>query len=265
MSLLAVLLTALSAALALPRSSPTRVLSTRAGRPKTAALLRWPTVVPAALVAASMLVLFARGTLLALGLVSLGAAVGAGRLATSARARKDAERREEQVLEVCEVLVGELRAGQPPTTALGRCVEVWAEFEPVSTAARLGADVPAAFRRLGQSPGAGDLRDLAGAWQVSQGSGAGLAAALTQVAVSARESQSTRRLVASELASAQATARLVAALPLGALVMGSGIGGDPWQFLLATMPGLGCLASGLALAFAGLTWIDRIAERVRMT
>ena len=222
------------------------------------------TVVLVAAAAASTLVVFARGTLLVLGLILLVAALGAGRLATSARARKDAERREERVLEVCEVLVGELRAGQPPVTALGRCVEVWAAFEPVATASLLGADVPTAFRRLADQPGARGLRDIAGAWQVSQGSGAGLAMALTHVSASARESQSTRRLVDSELASAQATARLIAALPLVALVMGSGIGGDPWQFLLATTAGLSCLACGLALAFAGLTWIDRVAAKVRV-
>lgn len=216
-----------------------------------------------AAIAASALVVLVRGSLLVLGLLGLAAAVAVAHLARQARLRKDAERREGRVLEVCEVLVGELQAGQPPVTALERCVEVWPDFEPVSTAARLGADVPRSLRRLGESQGASGLRNVAGAWQVSQGSGAGLALALAQVAASARESQSTRRLVAAELASAQATGRLVAGLPLVALAMGSGIGGDPWQFLLATPAGLTCLAGGLALMFIGLTWIDRIASAVK--
>jgi len=211
---------------------------------------------------ATVLLVFARGSVLALGLICLATAMGAGRLTRSSRRRKDAECREEQVLEVCEIMVGELRAGQPPATALGRCVEVWPDFDPVATAARLGADVPEALRTLAERPGAGGLRHVAGAWQVSRESGAGLALAMSQVATSARESASTRRLVASELASAQATARLVSGLPVVALVMGSGIGGDPWHFLLATPVGLTCLAGGLALAFVGLTWIDRIASTV---
>ncbi len=103
---------------------------------------------------------------------------------------------------------------------------------------------------------------MAAAWQVSQESGAGLATVLAQVARTARERESTRHLVRGELASAQATARLVAVLPLGSLAMSAGIGGDPWHFLLGTAVGLACLGAGCACAFAGLVWIDRIAANV---
>lgn len=208
------------------------------------------------------LVALAEGTLLVLGLILVAASLATVRMVTSARRRKTAGRREERVLELCEVLASELRSGQPPVTALEHCVAVWTEFEPVVTASRLGADVRVALRRLADTPGASGLRDVAGAWSVSQGSGAGLAAALTQVATSARESQGTRGLIAGELASAQATARLVAALPVVTLAMGSGIGGDPWGFLLATPAGLACLSFGLGLAFIGLWWIERIAVGV---
>ncbi len=208
------------------------------------------------------LLLFTRGSLLVLCLILAVAAAGAARLLASGKRRKEAVRREQQVLDCCEALVGELRAGQPQVAALGSCVETWPELEPVATAARLGADVSDALRAIGHRPGASGLREIAGAWQVSHGSGAGLAVALAQVAASARESQGTRRLVASELASARATARLVAALPVLALVMGSGVGGEPWHFLLATPGGLACLGGGLGLGFGGLFWIDRISAAV---
>ncbi len=86
-----------------------------------------------------------------------------------------------------------------------------------------------------------------------------MAIALSRVADASRRRRATQHLVASELASAQATARLVAGLPVLVLVMGSGLGGDPWAFLLATPAGLVCLAAGLLLVYAGLAWIERVA------
>lgn len=211
--------------------------------------------------AATVLVLM-DGTRLMLALVLLGAAGAAGLLVRRARAARSADRRQALVVEVCEALVGELRAGQPLTASLEHCLEVWPAFEPVVAAGRLGADVPGALRRLGTVPGAEGLREIASAWQVSQRSGSGLAAALSHVAVTARERQGTRRLVQGELASAQATARLVAGLPLASLAMSAGIGGHPWHFLLATPLGVACLGLGALFAFAGLLWIDRIATAV---
>lgn len=202
------------------------------------------------------------GTRLALGLVLLGGAAAGSLLVRRARAAKRAAARRSAVVEVCEALVGELRAGQPFLASLEHCVDLWSELAPVVAAARLGADVPAALRRLARAPGAEGLAELASACQVSERSGAGLTTALAQVARTARARQATRLLVQGELASAQATARLVAVLPVASLAMSAGIGGDPWHFLLGTPVGLACLAGGLLCAFAGLLWIDRIAAGV---
>jgi tight adherence protein B len=202
------------------------------------------------------------GTRLMLAVVGLGAATAAAVLARRGRAARAAVSRQTVVVNLCESLVGELRAGQPLVASLERCLDLWPGFEPVVAAGRLGADVPAALRRVARVPGAEGLAEIASAWQVSQRSGAGLAAALAQVALTARERQGTRRIVQGELASAQATARLVAVLPLAALAMSAGIGGDPWHFLLATPVGVACLGLGLLFAFAGLWWIDRIAAAV---
>jgi tight adherence protein B len=262
LTVLAVCGAVLAAGLALP--GPVTAKAPRPLRPDEpttrARSRRWSTLAGPAL--AVPLLILADGTTLALGLILLAAAAGAGRLAGRARGRRTAARRQERVVEACELLAAELRSGQPPVLAVEHCVEAWPELAPVATAARLGADVPTALRRVAAIPGAEGLREVAAAWQVSHGSGAGLSVALGQVAVSARETQATRRVVAGELASAQATARMVAALPLVTLVMGAGIGGDPWSFLLRTPAGLGALAAGLALALLGLAWIERIAAAV---
>jgi tight adherence protein B len=64
------------------------------------------------------------------------------------------------------------------------------------------------------------------------------------------------------LAAPPAPARLLGVLPLVVLLIGSGAGGDPYAFLLDSAPGTGCLFSGLALAWAGNVWIERIADRI---
>ena len=252
MSLLAVVLAALAGALVVGgRPTP----ASRSHRARLSPIL----TAAGAGVAATVLALRVDGTALVLGLILLGAGLGASRLASTAHRRRAAVRREERVLELCEALAGELRAGQPPAQALGECVHLWPEFAPVAAAARLGADVPTAMRQLGTHPGAQGLISLAGAWQVSESSGAALASSLTRVVETARASQATRRIVASELASTQATARLVALLPVMALLMGAGAGGDPWRFLLASPVGLACLTGGLVLIFVGLLWIESLA------
>jgi tight adherence protein B len=199
---------------------------------------------------------------LALGLVALGVSAGVAQIWSRGRRRRALDRRRAAVVELGEVLVGELRAGQPVVRALERGQEEWPAFAPVAGAARLGADVPGALRHLAAEPGAEGLREVAAAWQVSERSGAPLASALAQVVESARARQSTAGLVRAELASAQATARLVAALPVATLAMSSGIGADPWGFLLHHPAGVTCLAMGAALVLAGLWWIDRIAAGV---
>jgi tight adherence protein B len=166
------------------------------------------------------------------------------------------------VLEVCDLVAAELAAGRPPGAALAAAAERWPPLVAAVEAVRLGADVPDALRRIAeQHPGAADLRWVAGAWQVAHRSGHGLASALERTAEGLRARRRSRRLVDSELASARATARLVACLPLAVLVMGAGAGSDPWTFLLTTPVGWVCLAAGVALIVLGLWWIERLADR----
>lgn len=167
-----------------------------------------------------------------------------------------------RVVELCDALRVELGAGQAPADALALAAQDWSAMGPAARTARSGGDVPRALRELATLPGAGDLRVVAAAWQVAHRTGHGLADALGRVAEELRAAEQTRRVVAGELASARATARLVAALPLAALVLGTGAGSDPWAFLLHQPLGWGCLAGGLAFGLAGLSWIEALAADV---
>jgi tight adherence protein B len=198
----------------------------------------------------------------ALVVVLAGAGWAVLRLWSRRAAAHAAEQTRRRVLECCEVLASELAAGQPPGSALGLASEEWPALEPVARSARYGGDVPAALRRAAAAPGADELRLVAAAWQVSHRTGQGLADALARVAAMLRDARATERVVRGELASARATARLVAGLPVAAWLIGSGSGADPVGFLFTTLPGIVCLAAGLALVLAGLTWIESIAAGV---
>jgi tight adherence protein B len=197
-----------------------------------------------------------------LALIAGGAGWGGALLVRRRRAARAAEQTSVRLLEACEQLTGELVAGRPPSAALEHCAAEWDAIGPVAEAFRVGADVPDAWRQVAERPGAADLRVVAAAWQVSHRTGAGLASALEHVTVDLRAQRATRRVVAGELASARATARLIALLPVLALTFGAGTGGDPWGFLLSHPVGLGCLALGLAFALAGLAWIEALAREV---
>ena len=192
-------------------------------------------------------------------LVVVGAVV---RLARRGRRARVADARAEQVQSACDAMASDLAAGQPPLRCLDRAAREWAELAPVAVAARMGADVPTALRELGELPGARQLRTVAATWQVAHSTGAGLASALARAADSIRAERRTTRLVAAELSAAHATARMLAVLPVGVLLLGAGIGGDPVGFLSRTTAGLVCLGVGLGLSLAGLTWIEHIADRV---
>jgi tight adherence protein B len=197
-----------------------------------------------------------------LGLVLAGVVGAAHRLwSTRAEARARVETRE-RVLETCDLLAAELASGQPAASALARAAEAWPVLGPVASTTALGGDVPASLRLLAARPGAEGLALVAAAWQVAHRTGHGLADALGRLAGSLRESASTDRVVQGELASARATARLVSALPVVALAIGAGSGGDPVGFLLGTPIGWSCLVGGLVLAFVGLAWIESIAAGV---
>jgi tight adherence protein B len=201
----------------------------------------WP-VVPIGIAAAALVVLWS--------------------LWTGRRSRIRCRALQSALLETCQQLSSELSSGQPPGRALEHAAELWAALAPAAEAFRVGADVPDALRQTGDRLGLSDLRLLAAAWHLAQRTGQGLAAPVERVVDQLLRARATRRVVDGELASARATARLVAALPFVALAMGSGAGAEPVAFLVATPAGWACLGAGLALGIAGLWWIEAIASDV---
>ncbi len=254
---LAVALMALAAALTVPGGGSLAVPRARSGR-RIHPLL----VVLAGVALGATLWSWLPLERFVLAAIVAGLAGAAVRLLRRRRAARAAEQRSEHVLAVCDAMASDLAVGQPPLLCLERAAAQWPEFAPVAAAGRMGADVPAQLRELGRRPGAHELGTVAATWQVAHDTGAGLAAAIGQAAEVIRQERRTTRLVASELAAAHATARMLALLPVGVLLLGAGVGGDPLGFLTGTLAGLCCLAVGLGLSFVGMLWLDRIADQV---
>lgn len=262
-ALLAALLAGLAVVLAVPGAPRPQVAADTRASQRPLAGLRWAAMAAVPSIAAAGLIPLRWWVL---GCIAGGVVLAARLLWTRLEQRRVRERTARGVLSACELIAAELSAGQPPGAALAAAAREWPGLSPVADAFVLGSDVPDALRDLAaRQPGAGDLRLVAAAWQVAHHSGHGLAAAVDRVARRIRSVRVTRRVVESELASARSTARLVAALPGAALVLGSGAGGSPWEFLLGTPVGWACLAAGLALGCVGLWWIEALADGVERT
>lgn len=182
------------------------------------------------------------------------------------RAARD--QRRAAVIELCAAMVAELRAGRLPVEALLRA----AQEVPSGTsrpsvaphavsAARSGLDLVAALRADAAAPGAEGLRGLVACLQVSGDTGAGLALAVARLVAALRAEQERRRRIAAELAAPQATARLLAALPILGLALGHAMGADPLRVLTGTGWGRLVVVVGIALDGAGFLWVRALAAR----
>ncbi|MGL5811117.1 MAG: type II secretion system F family protein [Nocardioides sp.] len=216
-----------------------------------------------ALSSASVLMADAPGTRLSLLAILAVAAIPVMALVRRRRRTALMAATADKVVESIDMLAGELAAGVPAGRSLARIARSWPALEPVAEAERLGVDLPSAWYAAAASPGAAQLRLVGAAWSASVRTGAELGGVLSSVADGMQRQRRTERLVAGELSSARATARLVAVLPFAVLLVGgSGAGAASWAFLLGTPAGLSCLAVGLAFELAGLWWIELLAERV---
>ncbi len=260
--LLASVAAATAAGLAVPADATARLLarSSPPGAPYSAAWFRLG-VVAMAVSAVAMAVPLLAPHHLVVGATAAGVAWSGWVLVRRGRNRARRAIRRQQAVDMCDGLVTELRAGQPPSRALAWVARSWPDLERASTTAGLGGDVPAAMRALAARPGAEPLARIAAGWAVAERSGAGLADVLDRMAHSLRDDEDVRREISASLGPTRATGRLLAVLPVFGLGLGYTMGADPLAVLIGSMLGAMCLAAGAALAVGGLFWVERIADR----
>lgn len=175
------------------------------------------------------------------------------------RRQRRAQRAATDIAHGCRVLAGQLRIGLVPAKALEVAAQDCPSLRDGWTMHRLGGDVVRTWTEAGNRPGHDGLLALARAWQVSQDSGAPMADLLERASTALARERRVSGVLDSELAGPRATARLLALLPAAGVWLGIGLGGDPAGFLLHHPLGQVCLVVAVALACAGLVWVERIA------
>ncbi|MDG9672612.1 hypothetical protein [Micromonospora sp. DH14] len=171
------------------------------------------------------------------GPVAAVAMAGYGTLAVRAalrwRLNRSAERTRRRGLDQLCGLAADLRAGLPVARALD-----------VATVER---------------DGAGRLRRLtSAAVRLADRTGAPLAELVERIEADARATDRGLAAAAAQAAGARATAWLLAALPIGGIGLGYGIGVDPMAVLLHSTVGGACAVVAVALQAVGLLWAERL-------
>ncbi|MEV0152975.1 hypothetical protein AB0H57_04435 [Micromonospora sp. NPDC050686] len=188
------------------------------------------------------------------GPVAAVVTVGYGTLGARAWRRRHAGRHVERArrrrLDQLCALAADLRAGLPVSAAADgtglldstedrpRTADGWPETPPVA---------PDRLRRLALA-----------AVRLADRTGAPLAELVERIEADARATDRGLAAAAAQAAGARATAWLLAALPIGGIGLGYGIGVDPVAVLLHTPLGGGCAIAAMVLQVVGLLWAERL-------
>ncbi|WP_406060121.1 hypothetical protein [Micromonospora sp. NBC_00860] len=125
---------------------------------------------------------------------------------------------------------------------------------------RAGLPVPRAFEVAAvERDGASRLHQLtSAAVRLADRTGAPLAELVERIEADARATDRGLAAAAAQAAGARATAWLLAALPVGGIGLGYGIGVDPLAVLLHSTVGGACAVVAVALQVVGLLWAERL-------
>lgn len=173
--------------------------------------------------------------------------------------RRRAAKQRAAIVHAGELMAGLLRVGRVPSAALTEAAQDAPVLRVAAAEHAAGGEAAAALRRCADDPGCSGLVDLADAWEISTRTGASLVDAVDAAARRLAAEGEVARVVDAELAAARLSGRMMALLPFVGLLLGFVLGGDPVAFLSGAPLGWLCLNVGVALACAGVLWIEAVA------
>jgi tight adherence protein B len=186
---------------------------------------------------------------------SIGAAATTGRDAYVAGALAGATAATRRDARVAEPLPDAMAATGHDARIAGALADT------IAATGRLAGARPAATGAAAGRPRDARLAELTAAvWRLAERTGAPAADLIDRIEADARSADRSRAGAAAEAAGAQATALMMATLPVGGIALGYGIGFDPLPVLLHTPLGAACAIGAVLLQCAGLLWSDRLAS-----
>ncbi|MFB9906234.1 type II secretion system F family protein [Allokutzneria oryzae] len=170
--------------------------------------------------------------------------------------------------EALELLVGDLRSGAHPASAIESVIadvdqETEKPLRAMLSTARLGGDVRSALDRFIEvDPVCGPaLRHLGAVWDTAEKHGVPLAELVEAVHRDLGQRIRFAHQVDSRMAGPRATAAVLAALPVVGLLLGEAMGAAPLVVLVRTGFGQVLLVLGAVLMCAGLAWSTHLTSR----
>ena len=194
--------------------------------------------------------------------LAAGVVLGAGRAFERRRGRTLDERRLRGLADALAGFAADLRAGRPvheSAVAAGRACPDELTAEALGRALRIPEADPGPA--AGSAAWTEAVTRIAAGVRLSTRTGCSLAAVACAVEDDLRSRLRQQQDLRTALAAPQASAFLLAGLPLLALAMGSGIGAEPWRVLSTTPLGNLLLVVGAGLEVSGLAWSSRLVRR----
>lgn len=211
---------------------------------------------------------------------ALGMAVGvvaatARHLLRAAMSRRRARREVADLTAGLRLLARELRAGSAVQPAVrfaaaesrGTAVQVLTSLIGAGETSSPGAARQAAspgrsqrFSRMGNGVASEVADRLCTCWALSYRYGVSLASLIEAIARDLSDTAAAADVRAGQVAGPATSGYVLAGLPLAGLLLGSGMGADPWAVLTRSAVGGVLLLAGTVLTCAGLLWSARIVR-----